>query len=57
MKKVFDSVFIFPVFPQMYMHMVYQRKKTLGSSETKKVQKKVQWLICMVYNWVLGVLC
>lgn len=34
--------FIFSVFPQMYMHMVYQRKKTLGSPETKKVQKKVQ---------------
>ncbi|XP_060864970.1 very-long-chain (3R)-3-hydroxyacyl-CoA dehydratase hpo-8-like [Metopolophium dirhodum] len=31
-----------PLFPQMYMHMVYQRKKTLGSPETKKIQKKVQ---------------
>ncbi|XP_025419862.1 very-long-chain (3R)-3-hydroxyacyl-CoA dehydratase hpo-8-like isoform X2 [Sipha flava] len=26
-----------PLFPQMYMHMVYQRKKTLGSSESKKM--------------------
>jgi very-long-chain (3R)-3-hydroxyacyl-CoA dehydratase len=31
-----------PLFPQMYMHMVYQRKRTLGSPETKKIQKKVQ---------------
>ncbi|KAL5241137.1 hypothetical protein ACI65C_008547 [Semiaphis heraclei] len=31
-----------PLFPQMYMHMVNQRKKTLGSPETKKIQKKVQ---------------
>jgi len=48
---------LFLVFPQMYMHMVYQRKKTLGSPETKKIQKKVQWLIiCILYNWVLGIM-
>jgi very-long-chain (3R)-3-hydroxyacyl-CoA dehydratase len=31
-----------PLFPQMYMHMVHQRQKTLGSLDSKKVQKKVQ---------------
>lgn len=31
-----------PFFPQMYMHMIHQRKKVLGGSEPKKVQKKVQ---------------
>ncbi|VVC27736.1 Hypothetical protein CINCED_3A010148 [Cinara cedri] len=31
-----------PLFPQMYLHMVYQRKKTLSKLELKKVQKKVQ---------------
>ncbi|KAL4098544.1 hypothetical protein QTP88_023132 [Uroleucon formosanum] len=31
-----------PLFPPMYMHMIYQRKKTLGSPETKNIQKKVQ---------------
>lgn len=31
-----------PLFPQMYMYMVNQRKKVIGSPETKKVQKKVQ---------------
>ncbi|XP_050443447.1 very-long-chain (3R)-3-hydroxyacyl-CoA dehydratase hpo-8-like [Adelges cooleyi] len=29
-----------PLFPQMYMHMVYQRRKVLGTPDTKKVQKK-----------------
>jgi len=31
-----------PLFPQMYFHMMQQRKKTLGSPAVKNVQKKVQ---------------
>lgn len=38
----FIMLIYIPLFPQMYMHMVYQRKKTIGTPETKKVQKKAQ---------------
>ncbi|XP_050546407.1 very-long-chain (3R)-3-hydroxyacyl-CoA dehydratase hpo-8-like [Daktulosphaira vitifoliae] len=31
-----------PLFPQMYIHMVHQRKKVLTSPGPKKVQKKLQ---------------